>query len=126
MPICRARYVCSKYALLYEPGVSSTTFGSLTPSQRRYLLGWRDAAKAETAAEAMKITASDLKELGIIDQIVKEPEGGAHTDLEAAARLLEEVLDRQLAELTSQSTKALVEARYKKFRRMGQYFDLQE
>jgi len=86
---------------------------------------WRDAAKAETAAEAMKITATDLKELGIIDEIVKEPEGGAHTDLEAAARLLEEVLDRQLAELTNQSTKALVEARYKKFRQMGQYFDLQ-
>src|SRR6201988_2227694 len=41
---------------------------------------WRDSAKAETAAEAMKITATDLKELGIVDEIVKEPEGGAHTD----------------------------------------------
>ena len=86
---------------------------------------WRDAAKAETAAEAMKITATDLKELGIIDEIVKEPEGGAHTDFEAAARLLEEVLDRQLTELTSGPTNLLVEARYKKFRQMGQYFDLQ-
>ena len=86
---------------------------------------WRDAAKAETAAEAMKITATDLKELGIIDEIVKEPEGGAHTDYETAARLLEEVLDRQLTELTSGPTNLLVEARYKKFRQMGQYFDLQ-
>lgn len=86
---------------------------------------WRDAAKAETAAEAMKITATDLKELGIIDEIVKEPEGGAHTDFEAAARLLEEVLDRQLTELSSGPTNLLVEARYKKFRQMGQYFDLQ-
>jgi acetyl-CoA carboxylase carboxyl transferase subunit alpha len=86
---------------------------------------WRDSAKAETAAEAMKITATDLKELGIIDEIVKEPEGGAHTDLEAAAQFLDEVLDRQLVELTSEPIKALVDARYKKFRQMGQFFDIQ-
>ena len=86
---------------------------------------WRDSAKAETAAEAMKITAPDLKELGIIDEIVKEPEGGAHTDLEAAAQFLDEVLERQLIELTSEPTKALVDARYKKFRQMGQFFDIQ-
>jgi acetyl-CoA carboxylase carboxyl transferase subunit alpha len=86
---------------------------------------WRDSAKAETAAEAMKITASDLKELGIVDEIVKEPEGGAHTDLEAAARLLEEVLDRQLIELLNEPVTALVSARYEKFRNMGQFFDLQ-
>ena len=86
---------------------------------------WRDAAKAETAAEAMKITATDLKELGIVDEIVKEPEGGAHTDPEAAAQFLDEVLDRQLIELTNEPVKALVEARYKKFRQMGQFFDIQ-
>jgi acetyl-CoA carboxylase carboxyl transferase subunit alpha len=86
---------------------------------------WRDSTKAETAAAAMKITATDLKELGIIDEIVKEPEGGAHTDFEAAAQFLDEVLDRQLTELTTESVKDLVEARYKKFRQMGQFFDLQ-
>src|SRR6266403_497637 len=86
---------------------------------------WRDSAKAETAAEAMKITATDLKELGIIDEIVKEPEGGAHTDLEAAAQYLDEVLDRQLAELSATPVKDLVKSRYKKFREMGQFFDLQ-
>ena len=86
---------------------------------------WRDSTKAETAAAAMKITATDLRELGIIDEIVKEPEGGAHTDLEAAAQFLDEVLDRQLTELTTESVKDLVEARYKKFRQMGQFFDLQ-
>lgn len=86
---------------------------------------WRDSAKAETAAEAMKITASDLKELGIVDEIVKEPEGGAHTDMEAAARLLEEVLDRQLIELLNEPVTTLVSARYEKFRKMGQFFDLQ-
>jgi acetyl-CoA carboxylase carboxyl transferase subunit alpha len=85
---------------------------------------WRDAAKAETAAVALKITAKDLKELGIIDEIVEEPEGGAHVDYEAAARFLDEVLDRQLVVLANQSTKDLLEARYEKFRKMGQFFDI--
>jgi len=86
---------------------------------------WRDSAKAETAAEAMKITATDLKELGIVDEIVKEPEGGAHNDVDAAAQLLEEVLDRQLVELLNESVPSLLSARYEKFRKMGQFFDLQ-
>jgi acetyl-CoA carboxylase carboxyl transferase subunit alpha len=85
---------------------------------------WRNAAKAETAAAALKITPRDLKELGIVDEIVPEPEGGAHTDPEAAARILDEVLDRELMVLSNQPVKALVSARYEKFRRMGQYFDL--
>jgi acetyl-CoA carboxylase carboxyl transferase subunit alpha len=85
---------------------------------------WRDSSKAETAAVALKITATDLKELGIIDEIVPEPEAGAHTDYEAAARLLDIVLDRQLVMLTNESVKGLLDARYKKFRNMGQYFNL--
>ena len=85
---------------------------------------WRDASKAETAAVALKITANDLKELGIVDEIVPEPEGGAHTSYEGAARLLDSVLDRQLVALTNESTKDLLDARYEKFRKMGQFFDL--
>ena len=85
---------------------------------------WRDSTKAETAAAAMKITAKDLEELGIIDEIVPEPEGGAHTDFEAAGRFLDEVLDRQLVALTNQPTRDLLDARYEKFRKMGQFFDL--
>lgn len=85
---------------------------------------WRDAAKAETAAAAMKITAKDLKELGIVDEIVPEPDGGAHTDHEAAARLLDEVLDRQVTALSHESAHDLLSARYEKFRKMGQFFDL--
>jgi acetyl-CoA carboxylase carboxyl transferase subunit alpha len=85
---------------------------------------WRDAAKAETAAVALKITPRDLREFGIIDEIVEEPEGGAHVDYEAAARFLDQVLDRQLVVLTNQSTKDLLEARYEKFRKMGQFFDI--
>src|SRR5712692_3632171 len=84
---------------------------------------WRDSTKAETAAVALKITATDLKELGIIDEIVAEPEAGAHTDYEASARLLDIVLDRQLVKLTNEPVKDLLDARYRKFRNMGQYFD---
>ena len=85
---------------------------------------WRDSTKSETAAAAMKITAKDLKELGIVDEIVPEPDGGAHTDHEAAARLLDEVLDRQLVALSNQPIRELLDARYEKFRKMGQFFDL--
>ncbi len=85
---------------------------------------WRDSTKAETAAIAMKIMATDLKELGIIDEIVPEPDGGAHSDHEAAAKLLGEVLQRQLLTLTNHTPKELVAARYEKFRHMCQYFDI--
>src|SRR5262249_3119247 len=85
---------------------------------------WRDAAKAETAAIAMKIMATDLRELGIIDEIVPEPDGGAHSDYEGAARLLGDVLERQLLALSGVSPKELLKDRYDKFRKMGQFFDL--
>jgi acetyl-CoA carboxylase carboxyl transferase subunit alpha len=84
---------------------------------------WRDSTKAETAAIAMKIMAGDLKDLGIMDEIVPEPDGGAHSDHEAAAKLLGEVLERQLLVLTNQNSKHLVAARYEKFRTMCQFFD---
>ena len=84
---------------------------------------WRDAAKAETAAAALKITARDLKELGIVDEIVAEPEGGAHVEPETAAQLLGEVLERQLVVLSNQPMRNLLDARYEKFRKMGQFFD---
>jgi acetyl-CoA carboxylase carboxyl transferase subunit alpha len=85
---------------------------------------WRDSSKAETAAIAMKIMANDLRELGIIDEIIREPDGGAHNDHEAAAKLFAEVLEKQLLVLTDQSTKELLHARYEKYRRMCQFFDI--
>ena len=85
---------------------------------------WRDSTKAETAAIAMKIMANDLHELGIIDEIIREPDGGAHNDHEAAAKLFAEVLEKQLLVLTNQSAKELVRARYEKYRRMCQFFDI--
>jgi acetyl-CoA carboxylase carboxyl transferase subunit alpha len=85
---------------------------------------WRDSTKAETAAIAMKIMANDLKELGIIDEIIPEPDGGAHADHEGAAKLFGEVLERQLLALSNQSAKELVDSRYQKFRHMCQFFDI--
>ena len=84
---------------------------------------WRDAAKAEVAAEALKITARDLKEFGIIDEIVPEPEGGAHLDHEASAALLGGVLDDTLRDLSRLTIAELLDRRYEKFRRMGQFFE---
>jgi acetyl-CoA carboxylase carboxyl transferase subunit alpha len=84
---------------------------------------WRDAAKAEVAAEALKITARDLKDLGIIDEIVPEPEGGAHVDHEASASFLGSVLDESLRDLQKLAIPELLDRRYEKFRRMGQFFE---
>ena len=85
---------------------------------------WRNSAKAETAAAALKISARELKELGLVDEIVPEPDAGAHTDHEAAARLLDGVLERNMIELTGLLPDDLIRKRYDKFRQMGQFFDL--
>jgi acetyl-CoA carboxylase carboxyl transferase subunit alpha len=83
---------------------------------------WRDSTKAETAAEALKITATDLMELHLVDGIVPEPEGGAHTDHATSARLLGSVLTAALEELSALSPDELVGKRYERFRHMGQFF----
>ncbi len=80
---------------------------------------WRDPSRGPEAAAVMKITAADLKGIGIIDRIVDEPPGGAHADHEALFRSVGEVLERQLEELTAIPIGALVAARYDKFRNMG-------
>jgi acetyl-CoA carboxylase carboxyl transferase subunit alpha len=80
---------------------------------------WRDAGRAPDAAQAMKITAPDLKRLAVIDEIVPEPAGGAHSDHEALFRSLDAILERQLAELSAAPPASLPAGRYDKFRRMG-------
>ena len=80
---------------------------------------WKSSAAAPDAAAAMKITASDLKRLGIADEIVPEPDGGAHAAPEAAAELLAPYLERAVKELQKLKPEQLPEERYKKFRRMG-------
>ncbi|MCH6567993.1 MAG: acetyl-CoA carboxylase carboxyltransferase subunit alpha [Nitrospinae bacterium] len=82
---------------------------------------WRDTAKAPEAAEAMKITAQDLLELGVVDEIVREPMGGAHRDHNRAASLLRRVIRRHLGELMAMSPEELIAHRYDRFRRLGVY-----
>lgn len=86
---------------------------------------WRDPSKKELAAEAMKITAADLSQLGCIDDVVPEPPGGAHTDHEAAANFLGQALSRHLEVLRSIPPADLVASRYKKFRHMAQFFQVE-
>jgi len=83
---------------------------------------WRDASKKEVAAQALRITPPDLKEMGIIDEIIPEPDGGAHLDHDAAAMMVNEVLARTYTELKSKSAHELTEARYNKFRQMAHFF----
>ena len=83
---------------------------------------WRDPSKKEIAAQAMKITANDLAELGCIDAIVAEPPGGAHADHEAAAAFLDEALIKHLATIRTLPSVELVASRYNKFRNMAQFF----
>lgn len=80
---------------------------------------WRDAEHTEEAAEALRPTANDLIDLGLIDEIIPEPPGGAHTDPIASGESLAAVLSRQLDELTRLPGKSLVDHRYSKFRAMG-------
>ncbi len=84
---------------------------------------WSDGTKGEIAAEALKCTAKNLKELGVIDEIIKEPLGGAQRDHEAMAATLRKALLRNLAELKSVPVERLVEERYQKFRRMSRFME---
>ncbi len=84
---------------------------------------WRDASKAPIAAEALKITASDLLRLGIIDEILPEPLGGAHRQPLAAATVLKQALCQALAEIGALPVDIRLEKRYHKFRRMGVFLE---
>jgi acetyl-CoA carboxylase carboxyl transferase subunit alpha len=83
---------------------------------------YRDSAKAEQAAEALRLTAEDLLKLGLIDGIIPEPVGGAHEDAEEAARLLKAQLLKSLDELSALTSNEVVQKRYQKFRTMGNFF----
>jgi acetyl-CoA carboxylase carboxyl transferase subunit alpha len=84
---------------------------------------WKDGRKGEMAAESLKLTAGDLCRLGVIDEIVKEPLGGAHRDPQRMAQVLKEVVERHLRELEEMDIEELLRIRYEKFRRMGTFID---
>jgi acetyl-CoA carboxylase carboxyl transferase subunit alpha len=85
---------------------------------------WKDGEKGkEAAAESLKLTAADLSRLGVIDEIVKEPLGGAHRDPKGMAATLKEVVERHLKDLEKMDMEELLRLRYEKFRRMGTFID---
>ncbi len=92
---------------------------SVIPPEGCAAILWRDAARKVEAAEALKITAPDLLAMGIIDEIVPEPVGGAHQDHAAATALIDEAIARHLGEIRGLSSTDRLEARYQKFRAIG-------
>src|SRR4051812_33451296 len=92
---------------------------SVIPPEGCAAILWRDPTKKVEAAAALKITAPDLLKAAIIDEIVPEPVGGAHTDPEAAARHIDRVLERVLGEVSALDRDTRLARRYDKFRNMG-------
>jgi acetyl-CoA carboxylase carboxyl transferase subunit alpha len=84
---------------------------------------WKDNAKAGDAAEALKLTAEDLLDLGVIDAVIPEPLGGAHHDIGFTASHLAKKIESSLEELEKLSPEKLLEARYQKFRKMGVFVE---
>jgi acetyl-CoA carboxylase carboxyl transferase subunit alpha len=93
---------------------------SVIPPEGCAAILWRDANKKVEAAEALKITAPDLMALGLIDGIIPEPRGGAHNDDAAATGLVDQALQQSLAEVSALGVSERLNARYEKFRRMGE------
>jgi acetyl-CoA carboxylase carboxyl transferase subunit alpha len=104
--------------------LSNTIYSVISPEGCASIL-WRDSTKSADAAEALKIDANNLLMMGIIDDIIEEPQGGAQEDHEETANNIREKLRTTLEELTQYSMDDLIEQRYKKFRVMGQFKEME-
>src|SRR5687768_694365 len=92
---------------------------SVIPPEGCAAILWRDSGRKVEAAEALRLTAADLLGFGIIDEIIPEPTGGAHTNPELAASILDSALEKALASVSDMESSARLEARYQKWRAMG-------
>jgi len=97
-------------------------YSVITPEGCASIL-WRDPAKVPEAATQLRLTAPDLVEFGICDEIIPEAPGGAHRDAAVTAARVRVALKRHLRELTQLSPDELIEQRYRKFRAMGKFID---
>ncbi len=102
--------------------LENAVYSVITPEGCAAIL-WKDAGQAGHAAAAMKMTAPNLLQIGIVDEIIPEPAGGAHEDWDTAARLLSECLQKSLTEIESFSDAERASRRYQKFRRIGQFVE---
>lgn len=98
--------------------LENAVYSVLSPEGFASIL-WKDSSRGSEACELMKLTAADLMELGIIDSIIPEPEGGAHLNPKKTFRNVDVAISRYLAPLLKMSGSSLADARYKKFRAMG-------
>ncbi|GFN33831.1 acetyl-CoA carboxylase carboxyltransferase subunit alpha [Paenibacillus xylaniclasticus] len=105
--------------------LENAIYSVISPNGAASIL-WKDASRADEAAEAMKITAKDLLEFGIIEEIVPEPQGGAHRDLTEQAAAIKTAIVRHLKELSQFTPEQLIEDRYNKFRKIGAFYEGQE
>jgi acetyl-CoA carboxylase carboxyl transferase subunit alpha len=97
-------------------------YSVITPEGAAAIL-WRDASKAQEAAEALKITSADLKALGVIDEIVPEPKGGAHRNPEQQAAFIKKAIVKHLNSLLKLTPDELLEDRYQKYAQIGTYLE---
>ncbi|MFD0716473.1 acetyl-CoA carboxylase carboxyltransferase subunit alpha [Paenibacillus sp. GCM10027626] len=105
--------------------LENAIYSAISPNGAAAIL-WKDSGRADEAASVMKITASDLAEFNVIEEIIPEPQGGAHRDYTAQSELIREALWRHVQELMQMSPEQLIQDRYEKFRRIGQYQDCGE
>jgi acetyl-CoA carboxylase carboxyl transferase subunit alpha len=101
--------------------LENAVYSVITPEGCASIM-WRDAGQKETAAAALKITAKDLLELKIIDAIIPEPPGGAHTDYVTTAQAIGDQIEHSLRELRALSIEQMLDARYAKFRNIAQFY----
>lgn len=105
--------------------LENSTYSVITPEGAASIL-WKDASLAKQAAEAMRITAPDLLELGVIDEIIPEVKGGAHKNIEEQALHIDIVLTKTLKELLTIPTDQLIVNRYQKFKNIGKYSETKD
>ena len=83
---------------------------------------WKDASKKQKAASALRYTADDVARMGCVDDVIREPEGGAHVDPACAMQMVNERLERHFNDLTAMPIEQLLAARYNKFRNIAQFY----
>ncbi len=102
--------------------LENSIYSVISPEGAASIL-WKDATQAKRAAESMKITATDLQEMGIIDGIIPEVRGGAHQNVEEQSKIIDTVLEKALIELSQLSQEELIEQRYEKYAKIGVFFE---
>jgi len=107
---------CANRVIMLE----NATYSVISPRGFASIL-WKDASREEEAAQVLRMTADDLLTLGIIDSVVKEPPGGAHTDHNLMADVLKVNILQNLSDLLEKSREIIYNERYEKFRKMGQF-----